>query len=120
MSGSQKPYLRYSLLAGLALMMGCRAPGPQSAPAAAELRSQNVPFTADVFVQKAAGGDLRAVELFLQAGMDCNARNTYGYTALMWACGQGREAISATLLAKGANLHLQARDGSTAMTAAAA
>src|SRR5258706_7682712 len=113
-----------SLLVAASIVIGCKAAGEPSSlaeaqQARAELEKRNVPYTPDVFVQKAGQGEVEAVELFLRARMAPNSTNKYGSTALIWACGQGREAVARMLLAGGAELAAEARDGSSALTAAA-
>jgi predicted component of type VI protein secretion system len=63
-----------------ALLLGC---GQSKDQALEELAKLNVKFTSDDFVQAADRGDLKALQLFLDGGMDCNAQNTSGSTALM-------------------------------------
>ena len=100
----------YSLMSAVLLASGCQtthktvsAPDPSPArQARAELEKRNIAFKADTFVQKAGEGEAGAVELLLQAGINVDATNQYGYTGLMWAAGQGREAMVEVLLAKGA------------------
>src|SRR5580765_919670 len=119
----------WALFSAATFALGCQpgnAAGPTQASLAewrvqarAELQKANIPFTADVFVRKAADGDIESVKRFLEAGMSPDATNNLGYTGLMWASGQGREAVVKELLERGANIKAKARDGSTAMTAAA-
>jgi ankyrin repeat protein len=87
--------------------------------ARAELARRKVAFTADAFVAAAAAGDLDVVNLFLDAAIDPNATNALGYTALMWAAGQGREAVAQALVARGALVDLRTADAVTALMNAA-
>lgn len=57
-----------------------------------------LPYTPDAFVESAGKGDLAAVKLFLAAGMEPNATNRDGGTALMHAAGNGHAKIVETLL----------------------
>jgi ankyrin repeat protein len=51
--------------------------------------------------------------------MKPDATNVHGFTALMWAAGQGRDDVMKLLLDRGANAHAQARDGSEPLIFAA-
>jgi len=99
------------------------APRPALASSAgsarAELARRKVAFTADAFVAAAAAGDLDVVNLFLDAAIDPNGANALGYTALMWAAGQGREAVAQALVARGALVDLRTADAVTALMNAA-
>src|SRR5436853_16190 len=102
-SGNEPALLLFAfLLATLILANGCRT---AQKPAAARAQARE--------------GNAELIELFLRAAMSPNATNKLGYTALMWASGQGREAIVSALLAKRANPMAQAPDGSTALADAA-
>ena len=112
------------VLGAAAIATGCKTtPIPVSSSltrqAVDELKKRNVPFDPDSFVKAAAAGDGELTGLFLKAGMNPNATNQYGYTALMWAAGQGREAVVQMLLDNGADLKARARDGSLPLMFAA-
>ena len=103
---------------------GCKTtPRPVSSSltrqAADELKKRNASFDPDSFVKTAAAGDGELIGLFLKAGMNPNSTNLYGYTALMWAAGQGRETVVQMLLDNGADLKARARDGSQPLMFAA-
>jgi ankyrin repeat protein len=99
------------------LLFGC---GQSKDRATQELEKLNVKFTPDDFVQSADKGDLKAVQLFLEAGMDCNAQDTTGSTALMAASKNGRIEVVNKLLEQKLNLNLQDKQGETALELAAA
>lgn len=65
-------------------------------------------------------GDLAIVKLLLAHGAEVNAQNVYGYSALLYAvAAEGNEpALLHTLLAKGASIHLKAKDGLTPLALA--
>jgi ankyrin repeat protein len=100
-----------------ALLLGC---GQSKDQALEELAKLNVKFTSDDFVQAADRGDLKALQLFLDGGMDCNAQNTSGSTALMAAAKNGRIDVVNKLLERKLNLNLQDKQGETALMRAAA
>ena len=56
-------------------------------------------------------GDLEEVRRLLRAGVDVNARNEYGYTALIVAASYGHPAVVEVLLEKGANGHAKDESG---------
>lgn len=80
-----------------------------------ELMRLNIPYTANEFVERAAMGDTRSVQSFLTAGMDVNARNMRGMTALMAAAEHGHASIVQVLLAKGADILVRNKSGATAL-----
>lgn len=69
----------------------------------------------DTFIEAAAAGDIEAVRRSLRAGVDVNARDEAGYTALMLASASGRVAMVKFLLAHGANCALKDSAGFTAL-----
>jgi ankyrin repeat protein len=64
-------------------------------------------------------GDLFAVRKLLRAGVDVNAMDTDGNTALKCAAESGNIAVVQALLGAGANVRAQSADGYTALHAAA-
>jgi ankyrin repeat protein len=99
------------------LLLGC---GQSKEQATQDLEKLNVKFTPDDFVQSADKGDLKAVQLFLEAGMDGNAQDATGSTALMAAAKNGRIDVVNKLLEQKLNLNLQDKQGQTALALAAA
>jgi ankyrin repeat protein len=65
-----------------------------------------VEYSAESFVKQAAEGDTIAVKTFLAAGMNINARNEKGSTALMAAAYSGQTETAQALLAAGADPNL--------------
>ncbi len=72
--------------------------------ARAKLDQINVPYSEDLFVQKAGEGDIFAVRLFLKAGMDPNAADEKGNTALIAAAKAGQREMVNLLLDEGAEI----------------
>lgn len=64
--------------------------------------------TDEPFVQAAERGELALVKSMLEKGVDVNARNKYGQTALILAAARGHFDVVKLLLEKGADL--RARD----------
>src|SRR5688572_4410363 len=77
-----------------------------------------VEYSAESFVKQAAEGDTIAIKTFLAAGMNINARNENGYTALMKAASSGQTETVQALLAAGADSDL-ANGGRSALSLAA-
>jgi ankyrin repeat protein len=100
-----------------ALLLGC---GRSKEQALQELEKLNVKFTPEDFVQSADKGDLKAVQLFLAAGIDGNSQDATGSTALMVAAKSGRIDVVNKLLERKLNLDLQNKQGETALMLAAA
>ena len=59
------------------------------------------------------------VARMLKGGADPNAKDPYGFTALMWAANQGDMSMAEVLVKGGANVNEQRRSGSTALVRAA-
>ncbi len=99
-----------------ALLFGC---GQSKQQAVEELSKLNVKFTPDDFVQSAGKGDLKAIQLFLNAGIDGNAQSASGFTALMAASKGGRIDVVNKLLDAKVNVDAQGKEGVTALMLAA-
>ncbi len=97
-------------------LFGC---GQSKEQAVQELERLNVKFTPDDFVQSAEKGDLKAIQLFLNAGVDCNAQSAQGFTALMAASKNGRVDVVNKLLDQKVNVDAQGKQGVTALMLAA-
>lgn len=79
---------------------------PNPEDARIKLASMSVPYTPDEFVEKAAGGDLTLVNLFLAAGMDPNVilGEDDGPTALFLAARENHPDVVKALLKAGAKV----------------
>jgi ankyrin repeat protein len=78
---------------------------PQSPQAARRtLEQQGIPYTESAFVEQARNGNVRAVALFLAAGMSPNATDQFGQSALFAAGVTGHAEVMHLLLDKGASL----------------
>jgi hypothetical protein len=67
----------------------------------------------------AASGDLAEVEWFLHNGVDVNAKDEDGLTALLWAIECGQIAVVKYLVAKGADVNAKNKDDVTPLMLAA-
>jgi ankyrin repeat protein len=98
------------------LLFGC---GQSKEQAIQELEKLNVRFTPDDFVRSAENGDMKAVQLFFDAGIDGNAQSSAGLTALMAASKNGRIDVVKKLLDQKVKIDAQGKDGVTALMLAA-
>ena len=86
-----------------------------------ELAQLSLDNTPDVFIQKVKKGDTHAVRLFLKSGMDPNAKDRNGMTALMHAALTGDIPIIELLLDSKANVNERIGiKGNTALSSAVA
>ena len=88
---------------------------PDEMAARARLEQKNIPYTEAAFIRSVEEGDTGTVELFLSAGMNPEARDQEGRTALIYAALSGRNNISQKLLNKGADVNSRDNRGSTAL-----
>ena len=70
---------------------------------AAPLAAQDGDWTVDRFFSAARNGDVEQVRQALEANIDVNSANSYGATALMYACDRGHKEVVELLLEKGAD-----------------
>lgn len=84
-----------------------------------QLAQKRIPYREDAFLKTLERGDVNTVKLFLAAGMNPNAKDEMGRTALMLAALNGHNHISHLLLDKGADVNARDDDGSTAIINAA-
>ena len=93
---------------------------PKQSPeeARAALGRMSLEYTPEAFLESAKTGDLTAIKLFLAAGMDPNAKDDEGDTALMYAAYQGNTKAVAALLGGGADVN-QRKGRQTALRSAA-
>ncbi len=84
-----------------------------------QLAQKKIPYREDAFLKTLERGDVNTVKLFLAAGMNPNAKDEMGRTALMLAALNGHNHISQLLLDKGADVNATDDSGSTAVINAA-
>lgn len=82
-----------------------------------ELEKRKLKYTEDEFVERARMGNRDAVKLFLAAGMNADARNKGGQTALIAAAGpwSGYADVLCILIHAGADVNARDLDGRTAL-----
>lgn len=81
-----------------------------------ELSELGLPYSEQAFIDCIDQGDLRAVKLFLRAGIDPNTSDEDGNTALMHAVDKRHAEIIDLLLKAKANVNKGAKDGGTALS----
>ena len=79
------------------------------------LEQRRLPFTETAFTKVVEDGDTGAVDLFLTGGMNPDARDETGRTALVNAAARGSDNISKKLLRKGADVNARDNAGLTAL-----
>jgi hypothetical protein len=76
------------------------------------------PSPAEAFVAAARAGDLAAMQKLLARGVDVNAKDKDGGTALMAASAQGHLDVVQALLENGADVKAKGSNGTTALSVA--
>jgi ankyrin repeat protein len=84
-----------------------------------ELKRTGVDFNKESFIESARNGQVERVRLFLRAGINPDATDEQGRTALMEAASSNAVPTIQTLITLGATLDLKDRDGDTALIHAA-
>ena len=77
------------------------------------------PERPDALHRAAQAGDIDGLKAALDAGVDVNASDSRGWTALMHAANKGYTLLVVPLLGAGADTNLRAADGATALFVAA-
>ncbi len=82
------------------------------------LKQRGISFTEQEFIKAAAGGETEVLSLFLSAGMDVDATDETGRTALMEACLHANMEAVEQLLEAGADVSLRDNNNRSAFQAA--
>ncbi len=101
----------------LGLLPGCGRGGRDAARQ--QIEHSKHAYSPQDFVRAAAEGDNTLVTAYLRAGMDRNAPDPRGYTALMAAAVAGKTDVLKTLLDENAKPDLLDKEGDSALTLAA-
>jgi hypothetical protein len=99
------------MLTLLAVLAGC---GKGSDRAQLELAQMNIAYTEPDFIKSAREGNAAAVSLFLDAGMNIEAKTKEGQTALMVAALEDHAETVKILLENGADVNAKNRFNGTA------
>lgn len=114
----QKNILIVAILLIISLALtGCS--GNEQEKARSELAKLNIAYTPESFLNCIQNNDTVVFKLFMQVGMDANAKNQEGVTALMLAAKAGNMEMVNSLLSKGAQVNSKAAKGNTALEYAA-
>jgi len=79
------------------------------------LEKNGLPFTQESFLKEVRAGNREHAELFIKAGMDINARDKDGSTALMVASEKGDIEMVQLLIQNGADVNAKNIDSYTAL-----
>lgn len=88
-----------AMCAGVLSLLSGNAEPAEPVQARKDLKSMGIDYTGQDFAKAAGNGDMTAVQLFLDAGMDVNAG---GGAAIGLAAGRGKTEMVKFLLSKGA------------------
>ena len=75
------------------------------------VEEQGYAFSPRGFAQSAEKGDRKAIQLFLDSGVDINTRDEHGWTPLMISTFNGREDVALLLIRSGANVNAKDKSG---------
>jgi len=114
----QTPFLRAALSADLEVMHLLLAHGadpkiPAVAGTTALMAAAGVNWVVDQTTDEGAAARLEAVKMCHELGMDVNATNSMGVTAVMGAANRGSDDIIEFLVSKGAKLDVKDNEGRT-------
>ena len=114
-----RSYFRTIVLVHLSLVLLVACDRSPESAARAELKELGFSYTMDEFLDRSINGDTSAISLFLTAGMDPDAKNKGGMTALAYAAKNGHIGTARVLLEKNAGVNTENRNGITALINAA-
>ena len=83
------------------------------------LEKKGIPFTQEAFLKEIRAGNREHIDLFIKAGMDINAADKDGTSALMIASEKGDLEMAQLLIRNGADVNANNIDGYTALMYAA-
>lgn len=95
----------------LAAMVGVAAATPVATSAPTPTKNSNGPGTETPVADAVMRGDTSAVRLLLKQGMDANAAQPDGMTALHWAAARGDARLASMLIFAGARVEAVTRNG---------
>jgi len=93
-------------------------PPPPPPPAPVPPPPTRASATSQALFVAAKKGNVESVKRILQAGVDVNASDADGWTALMFATFKGHKEVVQVLLDAGANVNAQSQDGTTPLMTA--
>src|SRR5579862_2901095 len=111
------PFVSFSFVFFSLLVFPCYAKTSQEAKDT--LAQMKMTYSEGEFFECARLGKTDAIKLFLDAGMNPNAKDSRGLTALIWGAAGGYTDIVKALLDKGADVNATSKIGWTALMSAA-
>jgi ankyrin repeat protein len=85
-----------------------------------EIEQKGFQYSREAFLKEAQEGNKELIELFVKAGIDVNAKDTNGATALMYTAMVGKPEIVKLLIDNSANINASDVQGLTALGVASA
>ncbi len=115
----QKVILCLAIVSSLLVASGCAKPDstgktPESVQRILKLRGYN--FDEKGFFAAAQARDLQAVNAFIDAGINANAQDGDGRTALISAAARGELDVVNTLVSRGVDINVKDKNGYTALS----
>jgi len=98
--------MKYRIWLAVVILLSMGTTGWAISPEAArrELAQENIPYSAEAMLDYVEKGDMELVGRFLAIGMDVDAGNEFGETALMLAAEQGHLEMVQLLLVNKADV----------------
>jgi ankyrin repeat protein len=113
---SHKHLLHLGLVATLVTSLALVGCASKDEKARESLSKLSLPYTSDSFVNVAGNNDLKALQLYIDAGIDPNVKNNNNETALMVASRKGNLETVQALLQAQANVNSSDSQGNTALS----
>lgn len=112
-SGKKKGAIPCVLLLAIILFFSGCSKSPEGYKA--EIEQKGIPYSNEAFFKAVQGGDRELVASFIKAGIDINAKEEDGRTALLIAVEKRDAGMAALLADNGADVNARDVDGYTAL-----
>jgi len=112
-SGKKRGTLPFFLLLAVILFFSGCSKSPEGYKA--DIEQKGIPYSNEAFFKAVQGGDRELVASFIKAGIDINAKEEDGRTALLIAVEKGDAGMAALLADNGADVNARDVDGYTAL-----
>ena len=119
-SPREKPHISYNKLIIPREQLPKVKPTPIQEKYVNWLHENNYPYTPDGYVNAARSGDLEVVQIYLDAGMNINARNALNQTAVLAAAISNQLDVVTLLIYRGANVNMRNSKNETPLILATA
>src|SRR4030043_337340 len=100
-----------TLLLFLSLIAGCENRESYKK----EIEQKGITYSRESFLNEAKTGNEEIIKLFIKAGIDINAKDKNGITALGFASAHGNVELARLLIEKGADVNIKDNNGITAL-----